>query len=153
MDTRGYGIRNRPSSILYHVRMDSFAIEKAHMGSENGTVGSRKKAPFNQSGTRLSFPPRRGMQTGGESKVTPAIKKPGAVAWETDAGQLERCTRERRQTQVFCPSQEEGNEKNRIERPLNSQCGEGRARPIISKRGKTVAILQGRATASPEGEG
>lgn len=32
------------------------------------------------------------LESGGESKVTPAIKKVSAVVWETDAGQLERCT-------------------------------------------------------------
>ena len=39
MDTRGYGIRNRPSSILHHVRMGSFTMTKSHVELENGTVG------------------------------------------------------------------------------------------------------------------
>ena len=46
MDTRGYGIRNRPSSILYQVRMGSFAMEKSHVESENGKVGLSGRKPL-----------------------------------------------------------------------------------------------------------
>jgi len=48
-------------------------------------------------------------------------------------------------SEIFCPSQEEGKED-----ALHPQWGDPSRK---TKRGKTVAILQARATASPEGEG
>ena len=46
MDTRGYGIRNGPSSILSRVRMGSFEMAKSHVEMENGRVGLSGRKPL-----------------------------------------------------------------------------------------------------------
>ena len=78
-------IRHPP--ILNHVRMASFTAEDP---TRNGRM---EQSPFTKEAQCSPFRSEHSiLESGGESKVTPAIKKVSAVVWETDAGQLERCT-------------------------------------------------------------
>jgi hypothetical protein len=90
--------------VLVHTPARSLTMAKSHVGPGNGATNSGSAGVVQQPHSPLrpeSFTKaaqgcpsdseeRSGPQVGGESEITPAIKKHTEVVWETDPGQIQR---------------------------------------------------------------
>jgi len=104
-------IRNRAASILYHVRMGSFAMAKSHVEWENGTVDLSGTKPLSAKAAQgCPFDPE-------QRRVTPAIKPWPGGPMVGNSGAVLTCERER----LFVPVRKIGVTPKASSKSNNSQ--------------------------------